>query len=183
MKSFFSLIQSRRSSRKFKQEPVPQDVQKNLLQAALLSPASKRSNPWEFIAIDDADTITKLSESKPHGAAFLAKAPFAVVVIADPEKSDVWVEDTSIASIYLQLAAEDLGLGSCWIQIHKRNHESGTSASEYIKQLLDIPAQFEVESIIAIGYKESDRKGAELSDLLYERLHKGSFTKPFDITT
>ncbi|MFW5852239.1 MAG: nitroreductase family protein [Bacteroidota bacterium] len=181
MESFFSLIQSRRSARKFKADKLSSEIQKQLLQAALLSPASKRSNPWEFIAIDDSEMLRKLSESKPHGAAFLAKAPFAIVVVADPEKSDVWVEDTSIASLYIQLAAEDLGLGSCWIQIHKREHESGIMASEYIKNMLNIPSQYEVESIIAIGHKEVERKGAELSDLLYERLHKGEFGKPYTI--
>lgn len=54
------------------------------------------------------------------GAAFLADAAMAVVVMADPLASDVWIEDASIASIMIQLQAEDLGLGSCWIQVRER---------------------------------------------------------------
>ena len=46
----------------------------------------------------------------------LAGADSAVVVIADPEKTDVWTEDCSIAMAYMHLAADSLGLGSCWIQ-------------------------------------------------------------------
>jgi septum formation protein len=59
------------------------------------------------------------------GAAFLADAAMAVVVMADPLASDVWIEDASIASIMIQLQAEDLGLGSCWIQVRERFTATG----------------------------------------------------------
>jgi len=140
-----------------------------------MSPASKRSNPWEFIFIENKETLEKLSECKPHGAAFLKSAALAIVILADPLKSDVWVEDTSIASIYLQLAAEDMGLGSCWIQIHKRLHSSGISASDYIKDLLKIPLEYEVESIIAIGYKDEIRQEFDLNKAQIDRIHKEIF--------
>ena len=175
MQSFLALAQTRRSTRKFTSDRIPETVQKSLIQAALLSPASKRSNPWEFILIDNPQTLQELSKAKPHGGAFLAECPLAIVVIADTQKSDVWVEDTSIASIYIQLAAEDLGLGSCWVQIRKRQHESGEMASDYIKKLLAIPQQYEVESIIAVGYKAEERKPADLEKLLYERIHTNTF--------
>ena len=65
--------------------------------------------------------LAKLSVCKPAGAAFLKDCALAVVVLANVMESDVWVEDASIASIYMQLQAEDLGLGSCWCQIRIRN--------------------------------------------------------------
>lgn len=176
MKSFISLAQSRRSTRKFKEDTIPVEIQKKIIQAALLSPASKRSNPWEFIIVDDKNIRTKLASAKPHGGSFIADCPLAIVVCADTQKSDVWVEDTSIASIYIQLAAEDLGLGSCWVQIHQRQHESGEMASEYIKKLLNIPQNYEVESIIALGYKAEEPKPADLEKLLYDRIHTNTFT-------
>lgn len=175
MNTFFSLIQRRRSIRKYKSEPISVDLKKKLQEVALMSPASKRSNPWEFIFIENKETLEKLSECKPHGAAFLKSAALAIVVIADPNKSDVWVEDTSIASIYLQLAAEDMGLGSCWIQIHKRLHSSGILASDFIKNLLNIPLEYEVESIISIGYKDEERKEFDLTKAQYERIHNEIF--------
>jgi len=182
MKSFLSLAQSRRSTRKFKPDAIPHEMVMQLQQVILLSPASKRSNPWEFIFVDDTVLLQKLAIAKPHGGAFLKECPLAVVVLADPQKSDVWVEDTSIASIYIQLAAEDLGLGSCWVQIHQRQHESGEMASEYIKKLLNIPQNYEVESIIALGYKAEERKPADLEKLLYNRIHTNTFTNPYGST-
>ena len=83
--------------------------------------------------------LAKLSVCKPAGAAFLKDCALAVVVLANVMESDVWVEDASIASIYMQLQAEDLGLGSCWCQIRNRQMEDDTDAAQYVRGLLDVP--------------------------------------------
>ena len=152
MKSFFDLAQQRRSSRKFTEEPVSSEMIEEILESALMSPSSKNGRPWEFIVVDDKEKLQKLSTVKPIGAAFISDAPLAIVVAADTQKSDVWTEDCSIASIYIQLAAENLGLGSCWIQVNKRTQESGRLSSDFVKEELEIPSSYEVESIIIIGY-------------------------------
>ncbi len=54
------------------------------------------------------------------------------------EWCDVWIEDCSIASLILHLAASDLGLGSCWVQIRKREHDANRTAEEYTKNLLGL---------------------------------------------
>ena len=82
--------------------------------------------------------LAKLSVCKPAGAAFLKDCALAVVVLANVMESDVWVEDASIASIYMQLQAEDLGLGSCWCQIRNRQMEDDTDAAQYVRGLLDV---------------------------------------------
>lgn len=82
----------------------------------------------------------------------LRSAVFAVVVAADPTVSDVWIEDASIASVFMQMEAEDLGLGSCWVQIRLRNNET-TSAEQYVRDRTGIPDNLTVESIIAFGHK------------------------------
>ncbi len=176
MKSFLSLAQARRSTRKFTEDAIPQETLQKILQGALLSPASKRSNPWEFIVVDDKELLLQLSTAKPHSGTFIKDCATAIVVCADTQKSDVWVEDTSIASIFIQLTAEDLGLGSCWVQIRKREHESGEMASEHIKKLLQIPEHYEVASIIAIGYKADERKPADLEKLMYDKIHTNTFS-------
>lgn len=175
MNSFFDLAQTRRSTRKFKADAVPQEIQEQLKKIVLMSPASKRGNPWEFIFVEDKKTLEALSTSKTMGAAFVKDAPMAVVVIADTQKSDVWVEDASIATTYLHLAAEDLGLGSCWIQIRRRNNESGEPASNVIKKMLNIPENYEVLSLVAMGYKEEERKPFDLTRLQLEKIHKETF--------
>ncbi len=175
MESIISLIKARRSCRKFNNQLPTADQVKTLEKAALLAPTSKNNRPWHFIFITDTKTIDLLSGVKPHGATFLKHAPLAIVIIADPEKSDVWIEDTAIAACYLQLTAEDIGLGSCWIQIRQRMYDDQTSASDKIKQLLQVPSTFEVTSIIAIGTKEKERSAYTDEDLLIERIHNNSF--------
>lgn len=181
MESFYQLIESRRTCRRFKDEKIPQHLVDQLIKATLLSPTSKNSRPWEFILIEDKATLEALSFSKPQGSKFIKYAALAIVVLANPDKSDVWIEDASIASIYLQLAAEDLGLGSCWVQIRKRSHDSGIKSEQYIKRTLDIPDHLMVESIIAIGFKDEDNQPSirppfdqtPLLNLIHKDRHSG----------
>jgi nitroreductase len=149
---FIDLLRSRRSVRQFQDRPVEPAKVDLIVEAALRSPSSRGFNPWEFVVVDDPETIGRLSRVKPHGASFLAHAPLAVVVCADPEKSDVWVEDVSIATIMLHLAATDLGLGSCWIQLRKRSYDDATTAGDYAARVLGIRQGLVVSAIMAIGY-------------------------------
>jgi len=146
------LLRSRRSVRKFLDRPVEAQKVDLLMEAALRSPSSRGFNPWEFVVVTDPAIIASLSRSKPHGASFLAGAPLAVAVCADPGKSDVWVEDASIAALILHLAATDLGLGSCWIQLRKREHDERRTAGEYAAAVLGLPENLTVSVIMAIGY-------------------------------
>ncbi|MCD7900475.1 MAG: nitroreductase family protein [Bacteroides sp.] len=171
MENFSELIKIRRSARKFTEQELTQEEVVTLLKAALMSPTSKRTNSWQFIAVDDKDTLQKLSHCKEHSASFIADAVLAIVVTADPLASDVWIEDASIASIMIQLQAEDLGLGSCWIQIRERFAASGVPSDEYVRDLLDIPLQLQVLSVIAIGHKAVERKPFNEEHLLWEKIH------------
>lgn len=153
---FIDLLRSRRSIRKFQEKAVEAEKIDLLVEAALRSPSSRGCNPWEFVVLTDPVTIGRLSKAKPHGASFLANAPLAVVVCADPEKSDVWVEDVSIATIILQLAATDLGLGSCWIQLRRREHDATRTAGEFAAKVLGLPVGLVVSAIMAIGYPAQD---------------------------
>jgi nitroreductase len=146
------LLRARRSVRLFDPRPIAPDVLQLLTEALLRSPSSRAINPWEFIFVNDVALINELSKAKQHGASFLKGASLAVVIAGDERRSDVWVEDCSIASIILQLAAQSLGLGSCWIQIRNRPHNTTCSAESWVQQLLTIPPQLRVESIVALGY-------------------------------
>ena len=175
MDNFSQLITQRRSMRKFKEETLSQDQVVEIMKAALKSPSSKRSNCWQFIVVDDKDKLEKLSFCKENGSAFIKDAPLAVVVLADPLLSDVWIEDASIASIMIQLQAEDLGLGSCWVQVRERNLANGTPSGDYVRNVLDIPLQLQVLSIIAIGHKGMERKPFDDDNLLWEKVHINKF--------
>jgi len=146
-----------------------------LKEAVLRSPSSKNINPWEFVFIDDKELIRKLKECKPHGVTPLKTAPLAVIICGDENKNDVWVEDCSIASILLQLTAQSLGLESCWIQVRERNYTEGLSSGKYIQDLLNIPENYKVLSIVTIGYPDTTRAGKPFDELQFEKIRLNGF--------
>lgn len=172
---FFKLIENRRSKRKYKDKKIEPEKIEKLIETALRSPSSRSFNPWRFIVVDDPELLLKLSQAKPHGASFLKGAPLGIVVCGDASKSDVWVEDCSIASIFIQLAAEALELSSCWIQIRLREHDSSQSAEDYIKELLKIPDNIMVESIVSIGYPDESKTGHSRDSLHYNKVFHNIF--------
>ena len=113
-----------------------------------MAPSSKRSTGWEFIIIEEKEKLEKLSYCKEFGAKPIAGAAMAVVVLADPLKSDVWIEDASIASILMQLQAED-----------------------YIREMLGIPYQIQVLSVITFGHKNEERKPFDEEKTMWEKVH------------
>jgi len=172
---FMDLITKRRSIRRFTANKVEEEKVELLKEAALRAPSSRGVNPWEFIFITDRDLLAKLSAAKPHGSTFLKDAPLGVVVCADPEKSDVWVEDASIATIFIELAATSLGLGSCWIQIRERMHDEAQTAEAYIADLLKIPSHLKVESMIAIGYPAETKPPHSKEELQNEKVYLNQY--------
>lgn len=172
---FIDILRKRRSIRQFQDKVVEQEKIDLLVEAALRSPSSRSLCPWEFVVVQNKKTLAALSCSKPHGAAFLKNAPLAIVVCADPEKCDVWVEDCSIASMLLHLEATDLGLGSCWIQLRLREYDGQQSASSKAAEILGLPEEMEVQTIIAIGYPEREAEGHGMEKLLNERVHYEHF--------
>lgn len=172
---FVELLRQRRSVRRYQARPVPDETVALLVEAALRAPSSRGNRPWEFIVVRDPDTLERLSLAKRHGSSFLKGAPLAIVVCADPAKSDVWVEDASIAAAIVHLAAADLGLGSCWIQIRERPHDDHRSADRYVAGLLGLREGLAVEAIIAVGYADEAKAGHPTRTLLFDRVSYGRY--------
>jgi nitroreductase len=175
MENFSELIKNRRSMRKFTDEELTQDEVVTLMKAALMSPSSKRSNSWQFVVVDDKEMLKELSHCKEQASSFIADAALAIVVMADPLASDVWIEDAAIASIMIQLQAEDLGLGSCWVQVRERFTATGMPSDEFVHGILDIPLQLQILSVIAIGHKAMERKPFNEEHLQWEKIHINKF--------
>jgi len=161
--------------RKFTDQQLTADEVRLLLRAALISPTSKRTNEWEFVVVDNRDDLTRLSESKQAGGAFLSEAAMAVVVLGNPSLSDAWIEDASIAAITMQYQAEDLGIGSCWVQIRGRSGADGTPASQNVREILGIPDDLEPLCIVAFGHKGMERKPFNEDNLQWEKVHVDKF--------
>ena len=130
-----------------------------------MSPSSKRSNPWQFVVVDDKETLQKLSLCKEMGASFLKDATLGIVVMADPLVSDVWIEDASTAAMTILYQAEDLGLGACWVQIRDRQDANGTDSESIIRDILSLPESKRVVCLIALGHKGMERKGQNLEKI------------------
>ncbi len=172
MENFFDLAQRRRSVRKFTEQAVEQEKIDKIMQVALMSPSGKRINPWKFVLVTDKEMLQKLSEARTHGSQLIAGASLAIVVMADTSLTDVWIEDASIAASYIQLEAEDLGLGSCWVQVRNREKaEDDISTEKYIRSLLNIPEKYAIENMVAIGYKTEEKFPHDLSSLQYDKIN------------
>lgn len=111
--NLLSIFQQRHSIRKYTGAPIDDAALTQIIQAGLLSASSRSIRPWEFIVVKDKDMLRHLSECRTGAAWMLAGADVAIVVIANAEVSDVWIEDSSIAMANMHLMADSLGIGSC----------------------------------------------------------------------
>ncbi len=167
---FHQLVQRRRSYRKFTGEPVSSDQLRLILEAGLMSPAGKRKNPWRFVVVEDKATLEALSRAKAQGALPLAGAAAAIAVTANPADSDTWIEDLSIAAVIMQLQAQDLGLGSVWIQMRLRDDEAGQPASANCARILSLPEGTETLCVLALGHPDEERKPYDPEKLSWEKV-------------
>ena len=169
------LLRTRRSIRKYSNRKIDNDTENQIKEAVLRSPSSRGLNPWEFIFVDEKSIIKQLSLSKKQGSDFLEHAPIAIVVLGNENKSDVWIEDCSIASIVIQLTAHSLGLGSCWIQIRNRYHSPEISSENFVQKLLGIPEYMRVLSIIGIGYPDESPKPHSKESPAFSKNHYNTY--------
>ena len=169
------LLRNRRSVRKYRHRAIEPEKIELLKEAVLRSPTSRNKHPWEFIFADDRELLQQLALSKPHGAMFLEHAALGIVVCADGEKSDVWTEDCSIASILVQMIAQSMGLGSCWIQIRNRMFDDKKTSEEHVKDLLKMPGNTRVESIVALGYPAEEKEPISHEALDYTKIRINSY--------
>lgn len=167
----YELLKARRSIRKFQEKQLEQEKLDTVLKSALLAPSSRARRPWEFVVVTERELLQKLAGCREYGSGFLAGAPVAVVVLADPKQCDVWIEDATITAIIMQLAAQSLGLGSCWVQVRERFTTNGQAAEDYIKDVLAIPAGFKVQCIIALGYPAEDKPPHGEEEMQLNKLH------------
>ena len=180
--NIMQLFQQRRSIREYTGEHISEDSIRTILQAGMLAPSSRALYPVEFLVVRDRNMLQSLSRSKASGSDMLKQADAAIVVIGDAEKADAWIEDCSLAMIYMHLAASALGLGSCWIQCRGRfsrqlrepvstDSPEYLTANEYLHELLKIPARFQVEAILSLGVPAQELPSRELPDPESGKVH------------
>lgn len=170
------LMRQRRSVRVFKPQSIEAEKIAALAEALLRAPSSRNLQPCTFVIMQERQLLDQLIGAKPHGTTFFDTAPLAVVIAADPAVSDVWIEDAAVAATVVQLVAEDQGLKSCWAQLRSRQHNDAISASEYVRNLVALPAGIEVPMVIAIGYPDEKKIPHPAEALRSEKIHQERFS-------
>ena len=167
---FMDVLLNRRSTRKFSDEKITKDELDRILKAGLLAPSSMNRKPVNFLVVERKETLSQLANAKDHGSQLIAGADKAIVVIADTMVADTWCEDSSIALTYLHLAATDLGIGSCWVQIHMRKKD-GVYAEEVVRDILKVDDHYRIAGILALGNIESQPEPHTVDDLDKSKVH------------
>lgn len=169
--SLLEMLLNRHSIRKYTDTDITDQDLQIILQAGLLSASGRAVRPWEFIVVRDKEMLLKMSESRVGAAKMLANANAAIVVIADENKTDVWVEDCSIAMSNMHLAASTLGIGSCWIQGRLRMTPDDTTTEDYLRDLLGYPTNYRLEATLSLGMPAEEKAQTELSALPVDKIH------------
>lgn len=167
---FMDVLLKRRSTRKFSDEKITKEELDYILKAGLLAPSSMNRKPINLMVVERPETLEKLAHAKDHGAELLKDADKAIVVIADTLISDTWCEDSSIVLTYLHLAATDLNLASCWVQIHMR-HKDGVYAESVVRDILKIDDHYRIAGIMALGHSDDVPEPHTLEDIDKNRIH------------
>jgi nitroreductase len=136
-------IRLKRAVRKFKDEPLPNPTVLAILNAGRRAQSSKNTQPWHFIAITDKEILKQLSECG-EWAGHLAGAALGVAMLTeDPNEKFQRLFDLGQAAAYMQLAAWELGVGSCLASIYE---------PEKARQILGFPAEWHLRIAISFGY-------------------------------
>ena len=146
----FECIRSRRTVRDFKPDPVPETIVRKILQAARWAPSSSNSQPWHFLVVQDVATLAKLGEIVASGR-FIAQAPLAIAILMEDARRPQL--DAGRALQQMELVAWSEGLGTCFVGVRQKEQQRA------VKDLLSIPEELELITIMPYGYRLAGRGG------------------------
>lgn len=154
--TLYEILKNRRSCRAFKPDKPGREVVDRLIEMTLTAPSSKNTRSTRLAVVQDSAVIEKIAGMRSAGSTFVKDAPLAIVVMGDAEMSPMWSTNCAISATILQLAAESLGLGSCWVQVEGRPHNEadpqGQSAEDYLHEIMPATAPCKVLCVVALGY-------------------------------
>lgn len=152
------------------------DKLNQIIMAGLTSASGRAIRPWELIVVRDKDKLIEMSGCRLKGSSrMLAGADAAIVVVADEEKSDTWIEDSSIVMTNMQLMASALGVGSCWIQGRGREAIDGETTEDFLRRILQFPSECRLEAILSLGMPDEDLPARTVESLAFGKVHINKF--------
>ena len=147
-------IQTRRSIRSYRPDPIAPGLLEDLLQAAMYAPSARNQQPWHFIVVNQREALDALAEANPY-AKMLYQAPVAILVCAEPKRCtspQYWQQDCAAATENILLAAHGVGLGTCWCGLYPAEERC-----DACREILNIPADIIPLSLIALGYPAEEK--------------------------
>ena len=137
-------IQAKRAIREFSDRALEPDALGRILGAGRRSQSSKNSQPWHFIAVQDEARLRALSQTGA-GMGHVAGAALCVVIVVPTENErTLWhFFDSGQSAAYMQLAATEIGIGSCLGTIYE---------PEAAAEILGIPEGWQTRLVISFGY-------------------------------
>ena len=168
-------ILNRRSVRQYTDEPIPEEKLNAILYAGLAAASSKNRRPWEFVVVRDRAMLDALGDCRPGASNLLSKCQAAIVVCADAEAMDVWVEDCGSAMTQMHLMADAIGVGSCWLQVRLRKAADGRDTADVVREALGIPAKYGVMAMLTLGMPASHPAPHTVEELLLDKIHREHF--------
>jgi len=138
-------IRLKRAIRQFTDQPLPEEAVLTILNAGRRAQSSKNSQPWNFIAITDKTSLQSLSECGAY-ASHLAGAALGIAIVhADPGEKFQLMFDIGQCAAYMQLAAWELGIGSCLASIYE---------PDKARQILAFPEDMFLRTAISFGFPQ-----------------------------
>ena len=164
------IMRRRRSVRRYNEEKISDEQLKQIVSAALLAPSGHSKYPCEFIVVKNREVLEKMSHCRKGVAKMLESAAAAVVVVADKDKSDTFVEDSCVAMMSMELLATSLRIGNCWIQVRGREAEDDSVSEDYLRGILNFPENFACQAILSLGYPAKEPRARELDKLNFDKV-------------
>ena len=166
-----NLMKKRRSIRKYSGEKIDEDKIEKILQAGFLAPRSRGAFSWEAVVVRNKEVLRKMVNCRVGTGKMLEDADCAIVMLGNPQISDVWTEDSVIALSNMHLMASSLGVGSCWIQGRNRDAENGMTTEEYLREILEFPKEYKLEAILSLGMPGESKGEHEPVSFPAENIH------------
>lgn len=164
-------IKARRSVIRFESTPVEEEQIQMILDAGRWAPSWLNSQPWRFLRVTNQDTKNRIAENVPTiFRAGVSEAPICIAVFVDVNDDPYhFVEDGAAATQNMALAAQSIGLGSCWVGVFDKDGKKD-SAEQKIGAMLNSPKNYRLISIVPIGVtkRAPDKTRKDLSQLVFK---------------
>ncbi|MFZ5819032.1 MAG: nitroreductase family protein [Chloroflexota bacterium] len=141
-------IRMKRAVRQFQDQPLPGEVVRAILNAGRRSQSSKNTQPWHFVAIQDKTTLKALSQCGTWAGHLSGAALGVAILTTDPAEKFQTMFDAGQAAAYMQLAAWELGVGSCLASIYE---------AEKAREILGFPTEWHLRIALSFGYPVEDK--------------------------